>query len=114
MRLSESQGPWTFTLIKFGPGWSTDECGVSRGHRAQSVQPMRPAPRFGVALRGHDFDGRCARCVSGVSPGRGRGFAVINQSDRGQFACEEHDHGLLNVRKGLARPMMAWSGMGPK
>jgi hypothetical protein len=42
------------------------------------------------------------------------GLAVIKQADRGQFACEEHDHGLSNVYKGLARPMMVRSGIGPK
>jgi len=40
--------------------------------------------------------------------------AVIKQADRGQFAGEEHDHGLSNVHKCLARSMMACCDIGPK
>jgi hypothetical protein len=51
--------------------------------------------------------------VSGVDAARGKVSAVIKQADRTKLG-EEHDHGLSSVHKGLARPMMAWSGIGPK
>jgi hypothetical protein len=39
--------------------------------------------------------------------------AVVKHADRGKLA-EEYDHGLSSVHKGLARPMMARNGIGPK
>jgi hypothetical protein len=39
--------------------------------------------------------------------------ALVKQTDRGKLG-EERDHGLSNVHKGLARPMMVLSCIGPK
>jgi hypothetical protein len=78
------------------------------------VQPVRPAPRSGA----HSESALPTAAVHGASRElireRGRVSAVLKRADRGQYACEEHDHGLSSVHKGVARPMMARSGIGPK
>src|SRR5262245_6318822 len=82
MPLSASRGPWTFTPIKIEPGSSRQECGVSRGHRAQRMQPERSAAD---ALRVRVPDGCCAQRLSAVGLERARAPAVVKQADRGQF-----------------------------
>src|SRR5215510_5150684 len=113
MRLSELPRPSMFAPIRVEPGWRKGECGVSRGHRAQRVQSMRPRR----ASEAHPESTLRTVAVHSASrdlareEAEGRGDQT---SASGQFAREEHDHGLSNVHNGLARPMMVWSDMGPK
>jgi hypothetical protein len=61
--------------------------------------PVRPPARF----RSHSesvFPTAAVHSACRESAREEAGPVVIKQADRGQFACEEHDHGLSNVHKG--------------
>jgi outer membrane immunogenic protein len=60
--------------------------------------PVRPPARF----RSHSesvFPTAAVHSACRESAREEAGPVVIKQADRGQFACEEHDHGLSNVHK---------------
>jgi hypothetical protein len=87
--------------------------GSSRPSRTGRATPEALQASFGSHSESAFFDDRCAQRVLELCPERGQMSALVKQADRGKFG-EERDHGLSNVHRGLARPMMVLSCIGPK
>ena len=87
--------------------------GSLRPSRTGRAAPEALQALFGSHSESAFPDDRCAQRVSGALPGKRQMSALVKQADRGKLG-EERDHGLSNVHKGLARPMMVLSCIGPK
>jgi hypothetical protein len=90
MRLSESRGHGRSLRSRSNRDRADQECGVSHGHRRQGVKAVRPAALFGSPPRGGVPTAAVHSACRELAWERG----TFRQMDRGQYACEEHDHGL--------------------